>query len=533
MIVSCESCKSRYKLDDSKVTGRGAKITCPKCKHVFVVFAAGSTPTPPARPKVADEDDGDDEGPTRIGGPTGRPPGAPVNTVSFGDAGGGPMASAIPASRANPTLAVPLPDLRAPDSHVVGHSPPPPPPPVTSVTPSEGPGRASALDFKKVGVATWKVKVRIGLIYDFSDIKTLRKYITDGRVTPADVISHDGKTWKPIGEIPDLDAFFVETFERLQAERGNAPPPEPRMPEPRVAPPVVEDTRAEPEPSQYRDPFDDLRSRQRDRMAKRGAPVPDGAAKGSSGSRATPILLGLLGAAVIGGGLWYVSSVGGTVNKPATTPPVKAEAAKTVRDQEREDIQKKLKQQFAEVPAAPTPGADPAADVPLDPVATDPGVKVLDDGRVVRIKAGPSGGTTTTSGGGERSPISATPSSTIKVADISATDHEAAGDGAAKSRDWAGAAKAYQNAVNLDPGSGRLLKKLGDAQYRSGQLDAAQATLQAAAGKGQKDALKLLGAIAREQGDVSQANALYQQYLATGPKDAADVEKILKEMNGG
>ncbi len=535
MIVSCESCKSRYKLDDSKVTGRGAKITCPKCKHIFVVFAPVAE-APRASQNLASRaaDEEDDEGPTRIGGPVGRPGGAPVNSISFGDGGGAPMAASLPTGRANPTLAVPLPDLRAPESHVVGQSAyaPPPPPPVTTVSPSDAPGRAAGLDFRKVGVTTWKVKVRIGLIYDFSDIKTLRKYITDGRVTPADVISHDGKAWKPIGEIPDLDTFFIDTYERLLQERGSAPVPAPRMPEPRVAEPSPDDARAEPEPSLYRDPFDDLRSRQRDRAARKtgSSPVPVAT---SGNRRTTPILLGVLGVLLVGGGLWYVSSGMGTGSAPVAAPSVKAEAAKTIRDQEREDIQKKLKQQFSEVPNDPTEEPDGTA-AAFDPLATDPGVKVLDDGRVVRVKA-PNGGSVaaTTSTSRPTAGISATTTSPIKTTDASATDYEAIGDGAAKSKDWKGAVRGYQDAVNLDPGNARLLRKLGEAQYRAGQLDAAQGSLQAAADKGQKDALKLLGNIAREQGDVSQANAMYQQYLATGPKDAADVERILKEMNGG
>ena len=534
MIVSCESCKSRYKLDDSKVTGRGAKITCPKCKHIFVVFAPVAE-APRASPNLASRaaDDDDDEGPTRIGGPVGRPGGAPVNSISFGDGGGAPMAASLPVGRSNPTLAVPLPDMRAPESHVVGpsaYAPPPPPPPVTTVSPSDAPGRAAGLDFRKVGVTTWKVKVRIGLIYDFSDIKTLRKYITDGRVTPADVISHDGKAWKPIGEIPDLDGFFIDTYERLMQERGSAPAPAPKMPEPRVAEPPPSDARAEPEPSLYRDPFDDLRSRQRDRATRKtgttsAAPAPSGA------RRTTPILLVALAVTLIGGGLWYVSGGMGTGAAPAAPPSVKAEAAKTIRDQEREDIQKKLKQQFSEVPTDPR--GEPDGTVVFDPLATDPGVKVLDDGRVVRVKT-PNGGSTPASSTSRPTPsVSASPTSPIKTTDASATDYEAIGDGAAKSKDWKGAARGYQDAVNLDPGNGRLLRKLGEAQYRAGQLDAAQGSLQAAADKGQKDALKLLGNIAREQGDVSQANAMYQQYLATGPKDATDVERILKEMNGG
>ena len=38
MIVTCPSCEARYKINASKIKGRGAKITCPKCKHRFVVY---------------------------------------------------------------------------------------------------------------------------------------------------------------------------------------------------------------------------------------------------------------------------------------------------------------------------------------------------------------------------------------------------------------------------------------------------------------------------------------------------------------
>ena len=38
MIVACEHCGSRYSLDESKMPGRGARVTCPNCSHVFVVY---------------------------------------------------------------------------------------------------------------------------------------------------------------------------------------------------------------------------------------------------------------------------------------------------------------------------------------------------------------------------------------------------------------------------------------------------------------------------------------------------------------
>lgn len=40
MNVSCPSCRARYRVSDDKIKGRGAKITCPKCTHRFVVYRA-------------------------------------------------------------------------------------------------------------------------------------------------------------------------------------------------------------------------------------------------------------------------------------------------------------------------------------------------------------------------------------------------------------------------------------------------------------------------------------------------------------
>lgn len=49
MIVTCPSCTARYKIDEAKIQGRGAKITCPTCKHKFVVYRDGEDqPAAPA-----------------------------------------------------------------------------------------------------------------------------------------------------------------------------------------------------------------------------------------------------------------------------------------------------------------------------------------------------------------------------------------------------------------------------------------------------------------------------------------------------
>jgi len=37
MIIQCEQCQTRFRLDDAKVTDKGVKVRCAKCKHVFSV----------------------------------------------------------------------------------------------------------------------------------------------------------------------------------------------------------------------------------------------------------------------------------------------------------------------------------------------------------------------------------------------------------------------------------------------------------------------------------------------------------------
>jgi predicted Zn finger-like uncharacterized protein len=37
MIIQCDQCKTKFRLDDSKVSEKGAKVRCAKCKHVFMV----------------------------------------------------------------------------------------------------------------------------------------------------------------------------------------------------------------------------------------------------------------------------------------------------------------------------------------------------------------------------------------------------------------------------------------------------------------------------------------------------------------
>jgi predicted Zn finger-like uncharacterized protein len=543
VIVSCESCKSKYKLDDAKITGRGAKITCPRCKHVFVVYAR-TEPVPPATPAW--------EAPR---------PGGLADAVKSQDSKRLAPSPAPPAAEPGPA---PGWDDEEPtrindgkDSADHGHevsqpaakppvapAPAPPPPPASppAHTAGEYAARAASLDFRKVGVTTWKVKVRIGLIYDFSDIRTLRKYIQDGRVTPADVVSWDGKNWKPIGEIPDLDMFFVETWEMLAARKEEAPaaPPPPvssPMSEPSSATATAVTQRNGGEPDRFQDPFEDMKRKQRDRAdARRTGATPAPAKKPDPPPPNRNALYGggvLLLLLVLGGAVWW-SQQGGPVAPVANTPapsgtPGGAPAVNDV-DKYKEDI----KNAFAKNPAPPPGPADPGATTSGagtpggpggDPTVTPP----PDHVGLTPVK--PVG--LTDNGATARTPKNGLAPTTNVTHDSTAADHEAIGDEAASGGDWDGAVMAYKKAVALDGRNARLLAKLGNAQYKAGDTPGAQGTLTQAASAGSKDAQRYLGDIARESGDKPGAIEHYQQYLKGSPRDAAEVQKLIASMSGG
>ena len=45
MIITCEQCHSKFRLDDERIKETGSKVRCSKCKHVFSVFLTPVEPT--------------------------------------------------------------------------------------------------------------------------------------------------------------------------------------------------------------------------------------------------------------------------------------------------------------------------------------------------------------------------------------------------------------------------------------------------------------------------------------------------------
>ena len=79
-----------------------------------------------------------------------------------------------------------------------------------------------SLDFSSIFIKSWKVKVKFGLVYDFSDFKTLQRYMKEGKVVQTDVLSYDGKLWIPMNVIPSLEEYFCRVYmlRKLDVDSG-------------------------------------------------------------------------------------------------------------------------------------------------------------------------------------------------------------------------------------------------------------------------------------------------------------------------
>ncbi len=507
MIVTCERCSARYKLDDNKIKGRGARITCPKCQHVFVVYRRGAEAE---------------------------------------------ATSGAPAASSNPL---------AQDQEIDSGG-------------EVETNRSAQLDFRKVGISTWKVKVKIGLVYDFSDIGTLRKYIQDRRVTEDDVISHDGSSWVRIGDIPDLDGYFVKVYEDLEAHLlGQVQPEEdtgefeddgptmvvgmgslranistgvfqkPGAPAENV-PAAARSLGAPSGPAaggdqRFVDPFETLKARQRERLrARRKAESGGrgGGARSGKGGRSTEPArhnVWLYAAAVVAvvAVIWFFFPRGPAPTAPTTPiaeaspPPAKHVDPALARKELIAKIEAELASADEEPPETTQDADDQGGWIPVSP---EDRARMAGEG-TFNTSPGfdhPGGQISTTDGGfsGSDQPASRT---------TTAADHVLVGDAKARSRDWVGAAAAYKNAVALDSRNSSYRYKWAEALYHAGQLDQALGQFDTLAASGMAAAQKYRGRILNKQGDEAGAVEAFRAYLNSSPRDAAQVQRELDEITNG
>src|SRR5205823_611793 len=120
MLIQCEKCQNRYNLDESKIPGKGAKVTCPSCKNVFIVMKDGSAPPP-----------------TVASSPTGpRQPLATPTNPSMSAPGGKSLLDSFFDDKSDGKTMPGVPFPQSPGSR---------------------------------GIRSWKVRVASGLVYDFTD----------------------------------------------------------------------------------------------------------------------------------------------------------------------------------------------------------------------------------------------------------------------------------------------------------------------------------------------------------------------------
>lgn len=536
MIVTCEHCGARYKLDPSRITGRGVRITCPRCKNVFAVYR-----------QQAEDDPGEVDAPA--------------------------ASSAAPAERpADP--GTPSPAARRPA----------PPRPAAASSASSAAAAAAApaprpdigeLDFTTVGIQAWKVKVAIGLVYDFSDYKTLARYIKDGRVGESDRISHDGKTWTVLGEIDDLEEHFFQVYERARREQeagqgdsaaeafddesptmivgasalagalgevaaagGGGGRAKPRPPvddddsgHVDLAAALNEAADAEddelvigsggsgPVGPRFQDPFARARAERQSpagasRRRKAAAAAAAAPKPGSSRKSLMAVVAvgGLLGAVAVGGWVAY--------SNQQQRELVKSQELQRQQDAMLQAQKEKIQQQVLETKEQKVQDEILRG---MDVVEDDP-YAVKDDEDVLIPVGGPSGRTAST--GSRTTQTVVNDAGTMTTSRTTPSDHYDAGRSALGSGDYGSAVMAFRNAVSGDPGNGTYREYLGLALWKSGDLSNAARELRDATTRGSVNAYKYLGDIAAAQGDDAGAIGYWRQYLSHRPNDAGVQSKI-------
>lgn len=567
--VQCEKCKTRYKLDETRIQGKGAKITCPKCRHIFVVMK-----------DALREAGGDDDGEGML---------------------------QENASESVSTSQIPAVNLQA--AVAAARPPEPPPAPVNDEPEVQRPASAESLSWKDVGLTSFKVKVAIGLVYDFSDIATLRKYIAEKRVAATDRISFDGKTWTVIKDVPDLDGFFIDQWvalkkERLKEERAGRTPGGPTIGDARK-------TSSE-KKSTTRMPAFNPNEGESGAGPKRTAWSADagGESSGLSGTDLFGDLGGSEDAAALGalmnrksesgkGGNTTTRRTAVPVPEPRTTgsattqvskEPARPAAAAAVPPRsgfkieelatlalllglagfllwrnvqllsaaeslptfdaqtEASELDGLFKTHFpyslgveaAPADAAPgTPGGTPAGKKPAstetgkaekgdkatsegtaskpDPKADlDKAASKAEDSKAAK-KAGKDGGK----------------GSSVSVGSITAEDLFQLAQESLRAKDYAGAVQSLQSAVSMKPGNTTYQYTLGYALLQAGQdQPAEQAFKKALSGSGaRKEAHKWLGEIYARRGQKAQAIESFKQYLQTSPKDADAIQKRIEKLS--
>lgn len=512
--VQCDACAARYKLDESRIKGKGARITCPKCGHQFVVYKRDLD-----IPDVEDDDE-------------------PATIVATQDALYPPEALSG-RSHARPQQ---LTEERP--------SPPAGPPPLPRPT------SVNALNWREVGLTSFKAKLSFGLVYDFSDVATFKKAIADKKVQITDSLSMDGRSWVPITEIGDLDTWFIDRWVELKKARMAAE----EVAAEKVT--VEEDSDLEEE-----DPTDDqleavqpggAGARSQDSMSSGGGllsifdgtelpedepppadlsatlaprpvlrpppsliddradaaftpPPPRPAAPPMAGGERAVLALLL----VLAAGLGWAWASGAMASGVGDAPDFDAAADSRALKEATASLFPSLE---GPAPSQEAPAAVPAvsAPPPLPPPDVQPPAPSQGAAPAPRKGRGQRLGTD------------------IQVHDISAEDQVELGDALMASGDRKGAAAAYEKAAEMKPGEAGYQLKLGQAYLAAGAPKKAERAFKQALKLKPSlvDAQRYLGECYEKMGREQDAAAAYRRYLEgkPGASDRAEIEARLSRL---
>ena len=536
MQVSCEHCGAEYELDKNSITGRGARITCPTCSHVFVVYQ----PQEPASDLTEehgfeidlsefdlDMDDilGEDNSNIEEDATSTS---ASVLDDSIDEAidldidlevdleiEDEPKVEALDDSVVDsvsvseePSEANPTQDEQVAESAPVDTASGSEQNEAQNITDAD----ISALDvhtlnFASVGIKSWRVKRTFGLMFEYSDFKTFQKSLSDGRITGDDSISPDGENWVVLKTIDDYESHFCRVY--LEFQRAGVAPIKKKVKEKVVQPlggmnelaSALAAAQAEVEEAQTqtRKPTSRKKSTPK-KSSTRSTPPP---VENKSGGSPVVSLIGLI-AVLVGG--WYLF---GRKAPPQEVPVVQAKVDKSKEksqdDNEAllEEMRAELRQNAAKIEESreveePEPSTEEPqlmVKVPEEVLAQQ---RALKEGKAVQ------------------------PTQPVKQ-----TNHMEEAQAALQQKQWSKAITSYKAAASQS-NSPEIQAGLGYALYKSGQESEGQRTLKLASQQGSVTANKFLGYILKEHGDTAGSNQYFQKYLQSSPTDAAIIRM---EMN--
>jgi hypothetical protein len=360
----------------------------------------------------------------------------------------------------------------------------------------------NSLNFASVGIKSWKVKKTIGLMFEYSDFKTFKKSLNDGRISSADQISPDGANWTPMADIPDFERFFCLTY--LKFEKSGFVETVKPIKE-KVIPSIGGTNElasalaaAQAEVEQANKPKNTARRNAAPKATRRPTSAPVPPPKQSSG---VGLNLGIGALVVVVG--WFLFGKKDEVPPPVPSKPVVETPAKAeVEDESLKALREELRRNAAKIEAEQEVVPEPSAEEEPQLIAKVP-EEILAQQRAMQTGNPP-------------------------VIQAKTVNHALEGQQALTSKQWDKAIKSFNQAYQNNPNP-EYLSSVGFAQFKSGKLADSKKTLLNAVQKGAVSANKWLGYVMREEGDIAGSNQYFNQYLQSNPADASVIKQEMMQ----